>query len=228
MKNKFYSILLVLISLLYLQCNEKKENNLEKEENIIVNTIDSLGVISYHLPNSEYTVRIKLNGIKVTEISDAFSIKKDEYSVPTKKNGYLFEFNFLVRNPYEHELMIPVPDYFKINVENKNDFAKKTLYDKTCGCYIIGTTEVTNLEDKKIYQIADGECESRNCITFKPNEIKEFKVKFDEPILEDYREIIITGFNLKWIRPNTKYDKLGDVGLVLDVDKELITRLKQY
>ena len=169
---------------------------------------------------------MRLSGISTEKVKDAFSIKEDDYSVPVKKDGYLLTLNFRINNPYEKELMIPIPNYFSVSNGTDNFFSEKPIFSKSCYCHIIGTSEITNLDGKKLYEISDGECgNTRYCMIFKSNETKEFTIKFEKPIIESEKELLLFGFNLYWKNPNRS--GRTDVGIVLDIEKETIRRLKE-
>lgn len=220
----FSLILIVTISL--LRCNSEKKKTEKTIESKLKNSMDSLGIISYHLKDSDYVIRMRLSGMNSKKVEKAFSIKEDEYSMPIKKDGYQLELNFRINNPYEKELMIPIPNYFSISNSKDKFFSEKPLFSKSCYCDIIGSSEITNLDGKKLYQISDGECgNTRYCLIFKPNETKEFIIKFDQPILESEKELLLFGFDLHWDNPNNLYRT--DLGMILDIKNETIKGLKK-
>lgn len=227
MKQIYKTLIIIFISSFLYQCNsnDKKSNESNKVESR--NSMDSTGVISYRLKDSDRIIKMRLSDMKIEKITDAFSIKKDEYAVPVKKDGYLLSVNFRVNNPYDEELMLPIPNYFSLTNGKDDFFVDKPLFSKSCYCDIIGSSEVTNLKGEKLYAIRDGECgDSRYCMAFKPKETKEFIVEFDTPILEDQTELMLFGFDMYWSNPNRSGS--SDVGLILDIEKETIMGLKEF
>ncbi|KQM68406.1 hypothetical protein ASE74_24055 [Pedobacter sp. Leaf216] len=72
--------------------------------------------IDYQLPQSGYTVKIKITKISTKLSKNAFSTKADQYAIAKKVDGYFLTIRFMVTNPYDHEMMIPVHDYFYIKL----------------------------------------------------------------------------------------------------------------
>ena len=218
--------LIFVVSFLFFQCGSDKKKVETTGEITAQNSLDSLGIISYHLSNSDYTVKMRLSGINTKKVKNAFSIREDEYSVPIKKDGYLVNLNFRVNNQYNKQIMIPIPNYFEISDGVDENFSTDTLYSRSCQCYITNSTSITNLDGKELYSISDGKCgNSRNCIIFNPNETKEFIIKFDDPIIETQKKLLLFGFDLYWDNPNRRGKT--DVGIMLDIEEEIINGLKE-
>lgn len=224
------NLLFITSAFLIFSCNSPSEKNQttssDELETPYLNYMDTTGVIYYHLRESEYVIKMQISGLQKTVIEDAFSIKADAYSVPVKKKGYLLDINFVIKNPYDKELIIPIPSYFALTTENDSTFANKTIFSKSCMCNIINTTDITGINGKKLYEISDENCGvERNCVKFNPEDVKEFTIHFSEPILESEKDIILIGFELYWNDSNYLYRK--DKGIVIDTENKLIKGLKE-
>ena len=227
MKQIYKTLIIIFIASFLYQCNSNDKKNTEAIKVEAKNLMDSTGIISYHLRDSDRVIRMRLSDMKTEKVDNAFSIKKDEYTTPTKKNGYLLSINFRVNNPYDEELVLPIPNYFSLTNGKDDFFTSKSLFSKSCYCNIIGSSEITNQEGEQLYSISDGECGgSRYCMAFKPKETKEFIIKFDQPILESQNELMLFGFDLYWSNPNRR--GRTDVGLILDIEKGIIKGLKEF
>ncbi|WP_075604061.1 hypothetical protein [Saccharicrinis aurantiacus] len=220
-------LILILPVLLLISCKSERKKKSYYETKIeeynktaYLNSMDSLGIIKYHLKDSEYIIKMRVSGLVKTNVKKAFSIKADTYSVPEKKDGYMLTVQFEVANPYEKELMIPIPDYFGLTTNNDKSFAKKTVYSKSCARHIINTTNITDDLNQRLYELTKEKCNNKYCILFKPLESKQFRIHFDEAIIESESIVALLGFNLFWNDPNCTYKK--DVGIVIDTEKEQI------
>ncbi len=218
------TIIIIVISLfvwLYFFACEKKEEVL-KVDTATRNTISN-GIINYHLKNSNYIVYMRLNRMKITNVVGAFSIQKDEYSVPEKKDGYDVAFNFQINNPYDKQLLVPIPQRFNVMVEDNNEnFATNTYLPKWQKYYEIGS-DVTDTVGNNVVYVYDKQNENglyRDYkLLFQPKETKEFKIKFGT-ISRKYKRLILTGFDLTYYNPK---DTLNDgVGIIIDIDKQTI------
>ncbi|MBL4653648.1 MAG: hypothetical protein JKY53_12420 [Flavobacteriales bacterium] len=229
MKKYFQFILIAIFILSLFQCgsSEKKEESVSEtlvEGN--TNSIDSLGVISCHLKNSDYVVKMKISGVEKKVWEEAFSFQEDEYSVPVKKNGYDLKIKFKVNNPYDKELMIPIPHNFSLTFEDY-EFMDDQYYSKSCSCNAWGSRGVTNNEGVDLYKLTDGQCgDGLRCIKFEPQETKEFIVRFTQIIHESQKQVILIGFGLEWKNP--KWTFPADVGMKIDVEKNTFLGLKKF
>lgn len=184
-------------------------------------------LIDYKLPQSDYSYKVKITGIDTKSVKDAFTTKADDYSVPEKVDGYLLGITFSMTNPYDKEMMAPVPSYYYITSGNDEWFSASTTRHKDCHCDIDNSTKVTNDAGKELYEIAEGKCGySDYCIRFQPKETKNFKINFTDPIISRVKTIAFWGFDRKWKNPD--YTRDQDCGLMLDIDKKEITGEKKF
>lgn len=177
--------------------------------------------LDYSLPQSGYHVKIKITSISTKISKKAFITRADQYSVPEKADGYFLILTFSITSPYDHELMVPVPDYFYITSENGEWFSASTTWHKQCHCEIDNSTDVMTLQGKRLYEISEEKCGYDNyCVKFKAQETKEFKIKFTDAILGSVRKLVFNGFNIGWNNPS--YTVKQDKGLIVDVDARKI------
>ncbi len=181
----------------------------------------------YALPQSNYTYKIKITDIETKISKDAFTTKADEYSVPENVDGYFLTIKFAMTNPYDKEMMAPVPDYYYITSANGEWFSSSTTNHRECHCQIENSTKVTNLKGKELWQISEGRCGyNDHCFKFLPNETKEFKISFTDPIFGEVKKIAFNGFGLKWNNPS--YTREQDKGLIIDIDNKKIIGEKNF
>lgn len=180
----------------------------------------------YNLPESNYSYKVKITEIITKVAKKVFSVKADEYSVPTKVDGYFLTVKFSLTNPYNREMLAPLPDYFSISSRNKQWFSSSTTYHRDCQCDIDNSTKVFTDKGLELYEVSEGKCGYDNyCIRYKPNETKNYMVSFTDPIYSGVRELLFFGFNRKWKNPERPSDR--DIAFVIDVDKlKIISEVK--
>ncbi len=209
--------------------NAAKDTTLENSKT--VETIPSVPVdysdFDYTLPQSNYSYKIKITDIETKITKEAFTTKTDEYSVPKKVDGYFLTIKFAITNPYDKEMMVPVPDYYYITSANGEWFSSSTTNHRECHCQIDNSTKVTNFKGKELWQISEERCGYDDyCFKFLPNETKEFKINFTDPIFGEVKKIAFNGFGLKWSNPS--YTKEQDKGLIIDIDNKKIIGEKKF
>lgn len=184
-------------------------------------------LIDYQLPKSEYVFKVKITGIETKIAKDAFTTQTDEYAIPKKVDGYFLTVLFTITNPYDHEMIAPIPDYYYISSANGEWFSASTTYHRKCHCDIDNSTELTTLKGKRLYDISEGKCGYDDyCIKLGPNESKTFKIKFTDAIFGSVRQIAFNGFNLEWNNPS--YTVAQDNALIIDVDQKKIVGEKKF
>lgn len=184
-------------------------------------------LIDYQLPKSDYVFKVKITGIETKIAKAAFTTQTDEYAIPKKVDGYFLTVIFAMTNPYDHEMMAPISDYYYITSANGEWFSASTTRHRKCHCDIDNSTEVTTLKGRKLYEISEGKCGYDDyCIKFKPNETKTFKINFTDAIFGGVRQIAFNGFDLEWNNPS--YTVAQDRALIIDVDKKKIVGEKRF
>ena len=232
--NKMKVLHLVIFFLFLVSCegshNEEKETDstiLVNREKIIEDNPIDYSEIEYTLPKSNYIYKIKIIEIETKIQKDAFITKEDEYSVPEKVDGYYLTLKIAMTNPYEKEMMVPIPDYYYITSENGEWFSPSTTNHKECHCKIDNSTNITNAKGKELYEISEGKCGYSNfCLKFNPKETKEFNIEFTDPIFGKVRKIAFNGFRMKWNNPS--YTREQDKALIIDVDNKKIIGEKKF
>ena len=222
---KGISYLIVAIGVLlmyftfYINGEYQKENEkTDKNENISPNNFTEF---IYKIPDSEYKYSIKITSIETEMIKNAFSIKEDKYSIETKKDGYKLALNISITNPYDKEMQnIPFPYSFCITSKNQEFFSNNSIRIKK-----IGNTIIPNIIDdkkRKIKLIHSREyVQDIVSLNFKPNEIKNFKLEYESPILIEIKNLILVDFELK---ENADDDMQYEIkGLIIDaVNRKII------
>lgn len=200
-----------------------KAENPEPPKKEIKDTIESkpidYSVFEYPLLGSDYAYKVKITSIDTKIAKAAFTTKKDDYSVPEKADGYYLNVKFALTNPYEQEMMVPIPDYFYISSTNNDFFAGSTTFHRGCECKIDISTAVFNDKGKELWQFSEGKCGgSSYCVKFNPKETKNYTIKFTDPIFGEVRKLWFWGFNRHWERAEDHRNR--DWVLVIDVDKK--------
>jgi hypothetical protein len=205
--------------------NMELENS--KTEETKPSVPDDYSLFDYTLPQSNYTYKIKIIYIE-TEISkEAFTTKADEYSIPKKVDGYFLTIKFAITNPYDKEMMAPVPDYYYITSANGEWFSSSTTNHRKCHCQINNSSKVTDLNGKELWQTSEGRCGYDDyCFKFSPYETKEFKISFKDPLFGEVKKIAFNGFGLKWNNPS--YTREQDKGLLIDIENKKIIGEKHF
>jgi hypothetical protein len=231
-------ILLVFLLISFSNCKKKKEK-VQKEKKVVEKKIieekiennytepEDYSVIEYKLPESNYVFKIKIDNINTVLFKNSFETKSDLYSVSENEDGYKLSLDFNITNPYERSLTIPIPYYFYITSVDGKWFTSSTTRHKKCNCKINNSTKVTNEKGQELWKISEGTCGfSKNCLTFKPNESKKFKIEFKDIIYGKIKKIAFHGFNLSWENPS--YTKKQDKALIIDIEKKEIIGEKKF
>ena len=184
-------------------------------------------LIDYQLPKSEYIFQLKITGIETKIAKDAFTTQIDEYAIPKKVDGYFLTVIFTITNPYDQEMMAPIPDYYYITSLDGEWFSSSTTRSRKCHCDIDNSTEVTHSKGKELCEISEGKCGYDDyCIKFTSKETKTFKVKFTDAVFGKVRKIAFNGFNLEWNNPS--YTLAQDRALIIDIDAKKIVGEKKF
>jgi hypothetical protein len=231
LKSYLMSLYLIWSIVILTGCGSDSDKNatsaLDSLKHAVPEKSRNFDEVDYQLPQSGYTVKIKITKINTKVSKHVFSTKAEQYAVAKKVDGYFLAVRFMVTNPYDHEMMIPVPDYFYITAENSEWFSSSTTYHKQCHCDIDNSTEVLTANGKNLYQVSEGRCVYNNyCIKFKAKESKEFKINFTDPILGSVKKLAFNGFDIRWNNPN--YTVEQDKGLIIDMDKKVIVGEKRF
>jgi hypothetical protein len=232
--NKIWIGLGIILLAIYGIVNSETSN--EQAETQLANQMKTdtpilnLEELNYNLPQSNYTYKVKITAIRTKIKKNAYSTKTDEYAIPQSVDGYYLTIDFSIRNPYDKEMLAPIPEYFYIASPKKEFFTASTTYSKRCSCDLDNGTKLTTDKGKELWEINDGRCGNNNyCIKFKPNEVKNFSLRFDDPIIITVKELIFCGFDLKWEDKNTgyKYTNERDLGILINTEtKELVKEVK--
>lgn len=173
--------------------------------------------IEYNLPNSNYSYVVYIDTITTKVAKNAFETKDDEYSVPRKVDGYYLTVQIAITNPYDKEMMAPVPDYYYITTPVKKYFSASTTRHRNCACEINNSTKMFTEKGVELWKIVNGKCGGEPCVKFNANETKRFKILFSDPIYGEVRELVFWGFNKKLKKQGTNRDR--DIGLLINVDE---------
>lgn len=158
----------------------------------------STATFNYNLPGSEYNFEVTLSDIKIFPAKNAFEIKTDEYTPPVKQDGYDLQFSFSMTNPYDKEMICPVPDNFYVANIVDSFFSERKMWRHSCGCDVNDITHVTVEDGRDLKDITSKRgCGNTSyyCFTFQPNETKIFRVKFLYPILGSVKKLLLAGFD---------------------------------
>ena len=226
------TIVLLVITIPALP-EEKKETATVKETVVAPSVGDTTlktdgpfsatAVCDYKLPGSNYTFRIIVGGIKTDPLKDVFNIKPDEYSPAEKKDGYELSFTYSITNPYEKELICPLPTSFYIAAANKKFFSNSVTWSTACECDVNRSTTIKPDDGRGMENLSDpGECGiySQYCVAIKAGETRMFNVKFDDPIIASQKTLLLWGFS-RSEKTNRKipYDKCW----IVDIDRKEFT-----
>ncbi|WP_281233822.1 hypothetical protein [Flavobacterium gelatinilyticum] len=207
---------------------EKKTTELQQKINDIEADKDKIDYsnIKYSLPNSNYVYDVKIAGIKSNLIKDEFESKADEYSIAEKVDGYILSITLEFTNPYEKEMMAPIPNYYAITSLDKQYFSGSTTYSRSCGCNIDNSTKVEDIKGMELWKLAEGKCGlgSNYCLRFKSGETKKILITFSDPIIITQKKIVFLAFNQKYKKEGSARDR--DIGFVLNVDTGKVEGLK--
>lgn len=210
----------VLIMYFTLYKNGEFEKGNEKSiESEIIKPNNFTDVI-YKIPESEYKYSVKITSIETKTIKNAFSIKEDKYSVETKKDGYKLMLNISITNLYDKEMQnIPFPYSFCITSKNQEFFSNNTIRRKRIGEIII--PKIIDEKQHKIKLINSRDyVQDIVSLNFKPNETKIFKLEYENPILNEVKNLILVDFELKENKDdNMQYEIKG---LIIDTENKKI------
>lgn len=206
-----------------IQQSELDKTKKKSEENI--NNIDYSN-IKYTFPNSQYTFDVKITNIKSKLKKNEFESKDDEYSVAKKVDGYILSISLEFSNPYEKEMMAPIPNYYAITSLDKQYFSGSTTNSRSCGCNIDNSTEIKDSKGRDLWSIAEGKCGIGNeyCIKFKPKETKSIIITFTDPIIITQKKIVFIAFSGTYKEVGSTRDR--DIGLVLNVETGKVEGMK--
>lgn len=219
----FYFVAAILYGGCTSPTNDKSEALkvpvVEHKPIILSNELVDYSTFDYNLPQSDYSYKIKITDIETRVAKDAFTTKADEYSVPKKVDGYFLVVSFSMTNPYDKEMMAPVPDYFYISSINDERFSNSILHSRSCGCTIDNSTQVTDDKGNELSKISEAKCgNSDHCVTFKPKETRNFVVNFTDPVFGHIKVLVFWGFNRHWAKPEFNWSK--ESALIVDIEKK--------
>ena len=210
-----------------LKLEENQKIELEKTISKVEANIDNKDYSSfkYTFPNSQYTFDVKISNVKSKIKKNEFQSKSDEYSVAKKVDGYILSFNIIFTNPYEKEMMAPIPNYYAITALDKQYFSGSTAYSRSCGCNIDNSTDVTDEKGKNLWAISEGKCGSGDyCIKFNPKEKKIFTITYSDPIIITQKKIVLIAFNKSYREAGNTRDR--DIGFILNVETGKVEGMK--
>jgi hypothetical protein len=232
MTNRICSFGLFVTTLFFVSCGSSSDNKsstptIETTDQAVRDTVPPAPIdyssFDYKLPQSNYSYKVKITGIETKVVKDAFTTKADDYSIPKKVDGYYLTIKFSLTNPYDREMMAPVPDYFYISSYNKKEwFSGSTTYHRDCQCDIDNSTKVTTDKGVELYNVSEGKCGYDDyCLRYKPNETKDFIINFTDPVFGEVRKLVFCGFDRKWKNPENTRDR--DIASIIDIDKLEVT-----
>lgn len=219
----------IVAAFLFVSCNSSTDNKSSKlktatADQTVHDTIPTdYSSFDYKLPQSNYFYKVKITAVETKVVKDAFITKVDEYSIPKKVDGYYLTIKFSLTNPYDKEMMAPVPDYFYISsYNNKEWFSASTTFHRDCQCYIDNSTKLTTEKGVELYNISEGKCgDDDYCLRYKPNETKKFIVNFTDPVFGEVKKLVFYGFDRKSKNYENTRDK--DIVSIIDIDRLAIT-----
>ena len=228
---------LILVSLLTFSCGDDVPQTAAPGTEILYPTIKQqikapdpareYNKFDYNLPESNYFFPVEITEIITTPAIGAFP-NADPYSTAEKKeDAYSLKIKFKITNPYQEELLAPIPDYFWISPTIDTPFTKSTTFLKSCQCQIDNGTEVTDPKRREISKLPSESCsDNKRCLRFKPEETKEFIITFDDPIRSEIRELIFFGFDR--INPKKDAYRRNELVFVLDIDQKKVVNELQF
>lgn len=189
-------------------------------------TID-YSIMNYNLPDSEYIYKIRISKIETDIQKDVFETKEDNYSIPVKVDGYLLSLTVEITNPYDKQMMVPIPYYYKITSINDEYFTNSLIYDTTYNCKVETSSKIKDNKGKELWKNNIGKCDGygvNSCVIFNPNETRSFIISFTEPIIFSSTELIFIDFTVipdfkKGLRPK---------GIIIDTNKKKVTGIKYF
>ena len=231
MTNRIYTLGLFVAVLFFESCSSSTDNKSSTlkpatADQTVQDTAPTVPTdyssFDYMLPQSNYSYKVKITAIETKIAKNAFITKVDEYSVPKKVDGYYLTIKFSLTNPYDKEMMAPVPDYFYISSYNKEWFSASTTFHRDCQCYIDNSTKLTTDKGIELYNISEGKCGYDDyCLRYKPNETKKFIINFTDPVFGEVRKLVFCGFDRKWKNLENTRDR--DIVSIIDIDKLEVT-----
>jgi hypothetical protein len=221
----FYLIILLLT---IISCSDDTGSNQKSEttvdtQNVVPKDITPIDYskFSYPLLNSSYIFQIEISGMETKVKKDAFVHQDDQYSPKEKVDGYILKVKFKMTNPYDNVIMAPVPHYYYIGTLDNKFFSASTTRHRDCSCDIDNSTELTDTKGKDIYSLSDGLCGYDDpCVRFEPYETREFIVIFTDPIYNDTKQLIFSGFHRRGKSMNSTRER--DIVLLLDTEQRKV------
>lgn len=207
---------------------EKQKTELEKKINDLEANADNIDYsnIKYSFPNSNYVYDVKITDINSKLIKEEFESKADQYAIAEKVDGYILSITLEFTNPYEKEMMAPIPNYYAITSLDKQYFSGSTTYSRSCGCNIDNSTKVADIKGRELRELSEGKCGfgSDYCIKFKAKETKKVIITFTDPIIVTQKKIVLIAFSQKYKEEGSTRDR--DIGFVLNVETGKVQGIK--
>ncbi len=221
---KVFDLCICLIFVLLISaCTEEPKSNQTTDGHLVSKDTTPIDYnrFSYPLLNSSYVFQIEISGIETEVKKDAFVHQEDQYSPKQKVDGYILKVKFRMTNPYDKVIMAPVPTYYYIGTLDKKYFSASTTFHRDCQCDIDNSTDLTDLKGTGIYSLSDGRCGYDDpCVKFEPKETKEFVITFTDPVYNDVRQLIFSGFHRQGQSMNST--RTRDIVLLLDIEKKKV------
>lgn len=218
-------ILISILAILIWGCSDnsvsEKQNIVEEKRGLeyVIKSPEELPKLNHNLSHSNYFYPIEISNIDFEMVKNAFTIKEEQYSVSKPIDGLNLIVKYKMTNPYDKEMVVPIPDYFYITADDIQSNTTNSFYSKGDRCYMIGGAELT-YKGKKLYEIYDERIENGYGLKFKPKESKEFKITFDHPINCNMSKLALIGFSEK---DNGTTNRIGS-GVEIDVKSKTILR----
>lgn len=213
---------------------QKKEEiqsvEIEKTNSSSAEIIDDTdySYFKYKFPDSHYTFDVKITDINFKLTKNEFETKDDQYSVAKKVDGYVLSIFLEFTNPYDNEMMAPIPYYYEITSFDKQYFSHSTTYSRGCNCNIDNSVELKDSSGRELSRVAEGSCGTSNdyCVKFKPKETKKISITFIDPIIITQKKLVFIGFSGTYKDVESIFDSDSDIGLVLNVETGKVEGLK--
>jgi hypothetical protein len=170
--------------------------------------------------------KASIDSIILESGSDHLKKKENEWKKKRYTRGEFLKIKYSLTNPYNYDVMTPIPKYFEIGSMNKN-FSRSTTKKHGKNYYIDNGTKITTKEGVSLIMAKDEMCgtSKQYCINFKPNQKKEFYINFDDAI-ETYGSLYLFAFDITW--DDYKYRRPQPVGFEISMTRAEIIGTKNF
>jgi hypothetical protein len=223
----FFSLSLILIGCVDRQGSDNSNDSIKSKSSYDTNAVSANPkIIKHNIPNSFYYYDVEITKVETVKIKNALKRQKEKFDVPVEIDGINLIVFYTIKNPYNKEMLVPVPDYFYITSDTFNESTENTIYHRSCKCYIDNSTTIT-YNGKELYEVCDKKEEDSYFFKFKPMESKEFKVFFYNPIPFDIPSFTFMGFMGKSSK-DTEGTYSIEIGANIDMKTMSVISQQQY